>query len=80
MAVENHLPSWTGKVTPHVLRHYCASQLYELGVDILAIQELLGHSWIATTMHYVHARNTRIEDAVARGQERAAQRWKGLLG
>ncbi|MBE1580504.1 tyrosine-type recombinase/integrase [Amycolatopsis roodepoortensis] len=80
VAVENHLPSWAGKVTPHVLRHYCASQLYELGVDILAIQELLGHSWIATTMHYVHARNTRIEDAVARGQERAAQRWKGLLG
>ncbi|MFJ8966694.1 tyrosine-type recombinase/integrase [Lentzea sp. NPDC102401] len=79
VAVENHLPSWAGRLTPHVLRHYCASQLYELGVDILAIQELLGHSWIATTMRYVHARNTRIEDAIARGQQNAAQRWEGLI-
>jgi len=23
-----HLPGWTGKLTPHVLRHFCASQLY----------------------------------------------------
>lgn len=79
VAVENHLPSWAGRLTPHVLRHYCASQLYELGVDILAIQELLGHSWIATTMRYLHARNTHVEDAVMRGQERAAQRWEGLI-
>ena len=77
-AVENHLPSWAGKLTPHVLRHHCASQLYELGVDIVAIQELLGHSWISTTSPE-HARNTRIEDAVARGQQRAAQRWEGLI-
>jgi hypothetical protein len=26
-AVETHLPSWTDKLTPHVLRHFCASQL-----------------------------------------------------
>ncbi|MBF6371105.1 site-specific integrase, partial [Nocardia puris] len=45
-AVERHLPSWAGRLTPHVLRHYCASQLYRTGVDILAIQEVLGHSWV----------------------------------
>jgi integrase len=27
-ATERHLPLWTGKLTPHVLRHYAASQLY----------------------------------------------------
>lgn len=78
-AVDRHLPSWTGKLTPHVLRHYCASQLYRAGVDILAIQELLGHSWISTTMRYIHVHGTRIEDAIVRGQQRAAQRWEGLI-
>ena len=42
------------KLTPHVLRHFCASQLYLGGLDLIAIQEVLGHSWIATTMRYVH--------------------------
>jgi integrase/recombinase XerD len=78
VAVERYLPSWVGRLTPHVLRHYCASRLYEFGVDILSIQELLGHSWLATTMRYVHAYGTRIEDAVALGQQRAAERWEGL--
>ncbi|WP_435875577.1 tyrosine-type recombinase/integrase [Nonomuraea fuscirosea] len=64
-AVDRHLPSWTGKLTPHVLRHYCASQLYRAGVDILAVQELLGHSWISTTMRYIHVHGTRIEDAIS---------------
>ena len=27
-AAERHLPAWAGKLTPHVLRHFCASQLY----------------------------------------------------
>jgi integrase len=73
-----HLPTWAGKLSPHVLRHYCASQLYLAGMDLLAIQELLGHSWIATTMRYVHVHSTRIEQAHLRGQQLAAQRWKGL--
>jgi hypothetical protein len=44
----------------------------------MAIQKLLGRSWIATTMRYVDTRNARVEDAVARGQQRAVQRWEGL--
>ena len=31
-AADRHLPAWAGKLTPHVLRHFCASQLY-LGGD-----------------------------------------------
>jgi site-specific recombinase XerD len=78
MATEAHLPNWAGKLTPHVLRHYCASQLDSAGMDIIAIQELLGHAWIATTMRYVHVNRTRIENAWVHGQQRAADRWKGL--
>jgi integrase/recombinase XerD len=55
-AVATHLPAWTDKVTPHVLRHYCASQMYLNGVDLIAIQEMLGHVWVATTMKYVNPR------------------------
>jgi site-specific recombinase XerD len=77
-ATAEHLPSWAGRLTPHVLRHYCASQLYLDGMDLISIQELLGHSWVATTMRYVHVHRTRIEDAWLAGQQRAAERLKGL--
>ena len=74
-----HLPGWADKLTPHVLRHYCASELYLNGLDLISIQEVLGHSWIATTMRYVHVHRTRVEDAWVAGQERAAQRLGGLV-
>ncbi|MDN3294997.1 site-specific integrase [Streptomyces ficellus] len=77
-AVQAHLPSWTDRLTPHVLPHFCASQLYGNGPDLLAIQEVLGHSWIATTMRYIHVQQTRVEDAWAAGMERAAKRLEGL--
>lgn len=78
-AATQHLPSWAGQLTPHVLRHFCASELYLHGVDLLSIQELLGHSWVATTMNYIHIHRTRIEEAVLAGQKRTAQRLEGLL-
>jgi site-specific recombinase XerD len=78
-ATGTHLPGWAGKLTPHVLRHYCASQLYLNGLDLIAIQEVLGHSWIATTMRYVHVQQTRVEDAWVAGMERAAKRLEGLV-
>src|SRR6478672_3105042 len=46
-AAARHLPAWAGKLTPHVLRHFCASQLYLAGMSLFAIQELLGHAWTA---------------------------------
>jgi site-specific recombinase XerD len=74
-----HLPAWAGQLTPHVLRHYCASQLYLAGVDLISVQEMLGHAWVATTMRYVHMHRTRVEDAWLAGQERAAARLEGLV-
>ena len=73
-----HLPGWPERVTPHVLRHFCASQLYLGGMDLVAIQQALGHAWVATTMNYIHVHATHVEDAWVTGQQRAAGRLTGL--
>lgn len=77
-AAGTYLPDWPDVVTPHVLRHFCASQLYLGGMDLIAIQATLGHAWIATTMQYVHVPGTHIEDSWIAGQQRAVARLKGL--
>jgi site-specific recombinase XerD len=74
-----YLPSWSGRLTPHVLRHYCASHLYLSGMDLLAVQELLGHEWVATTMRYVHVNRDHVATAWQAGQARAANRLDGLV-
>lgn len=40
--------------TPHCFRHCFGTHLYESGVDILKIKELMGHKDVSTTMIYVH--------------------------
>jgi site-specific recombinase XerD len=55
-AVAAHLPEQVGRLAPHLLRHYAASDLYLNGMDVVSIQEILGHEWINTTMIYVNPR------------------------
>ncbi|MFI5808597.1 tyrosine-type recombinase/integrase [Streptomyces sp. NPDC051561] len=73
-AVRQWLPDWNGLLTPHGLRHYCASALYERGVDLKAIQDLLGHNWLSTTSHYIHVPVQHIENQWAQANDRTAQR------
>lgn len=69
------LPAWSRRLTPHVLRHYCASSLYGSGMDLKALQELLGHQWLATTSGYIHVRSDHIEQAWTNANRRLEARF-----
>jgi site-specific recombinase XerD len=73
-AVARWLPQWRGRLTPHVLRHFCASSLYRRGMDLKAIQELLGHSWLSTTTRYIHVPAAHIENAWTQTNARTSVR------
>ncbi len=52
--------------SPHGMRRACATHNYERGVDLVAIQQLLGHWTVASAMRYVRPSETFIEDAYQR--------------
>jgi site-specific recombinase XerD len=82
-ALQHMVKKYTGganiakRVTPHKIRHSCATHLLQEGANLVAISRLLGHQSLNTTQIYLHI---TIQDLMALAQHHPLRRMRTAIG